>query len=114
PSHTNILYPAPYGARHHRAPPSSPTRRSSDLDRNGPRRRTSPHRPLVPPCRPRRGLLYRSRPWSAHSVGEGSRLPQVGSRFPLRSEEHTSLQSRENLVCRLLLEKKNAALDSLY
>src|SRR5690606_41758236 len=27
-----------------------------------------------------------------------------------RSEEHTSeLQSRENLVCRLLLEKKNAA-----
>src|SRR5690606_20445781 len=28
----------------------------------------------------------------------------------LRSEEHTSeLQSRENLVCRLLLEKKNAA-----
>src|SRR5690606_41020686 len=28
--------------------------------------------------------------------------------FVLRSEEHTSeLQSRENLVCRLLLEKKN-------
>src|SRR5690606_2203976 len=28
-------------------------------------------------------------------------------RFPQRSEEHTSeLQSRENLVCRLLLEKK--------
>src|SRR5690606_41716385 len=27
---------------------------------------------------------------------------------PIRSEEHTSeLQSRENLVCRLLLEKKN-------
>src|SRR5690606_40840559 len=27
--------------------------------------------------------------------------------FPMRSEEHTSeLQSRENLVCRLLLEKK--------
>src|SRR5690606_39528886 len=30
------------------------------------------------------------------------------SRSKLRSEEHTSeLQSRENLVCRLLLEKKN-------
>src|SRR5690606_16022996 len=30
---------------------------------------------------------------------------------PLRSEEHTSeLQSRENLVCRLLLEKKNKRL----
>src|SRR5690606_41754647 len=29
--------------------------------------------------------------------------------FGLRSEEHTSeLQSRENLVCRLLLEKKNS------
>src|SRR5690606_39587178 len=28
--------------------------------------------------------------------------------YSLRSEEHTSeLQSRENLVCRLLLEKKN-------
>src|SRR5690606_40870974 len=33
--------------------------------------------------------------------------------FVHRSEEHTSeLQSRENLVCRLLLEKKNLA--SLY
>src|SRR5690606_22337598 len=31
----------------------------------------------------------------------------VGLLFPARSEEHTSeLQSRENLVCRLLLEKK--------
>src|SRR5690606_41070965 len=30
--------------------------------------------------------------------------------IPLRSEEHTSeLQSRENIVCRLLLEKKNTA-----
>src|SRR5690606_39411839 len=37
---------------------------------------------------------------------------QLTAEFPLtsaaRSEEHTSeLQSRENLVCRLLLEKKN-------
>src|SRR5690606_40441754 len=31
-----------------------------------------------------------------------------GAELPVRSEEHTSeLQSRENLVCRLLLEKKN-------
>src|SRR5690606_40560049 len=45
-------------------------------------------------------------------------LRQVGVRLALyptqillaRSEEHTSeLQSRENLVCRLLLEKKNAS-----
>src|SRR6266511_5960352 len=35
------------------------------------------------------------------------RPPRTGSRCPSRSEEHTSeLQSRENLVCRLLLEKK--------
>src|SRR5690606_40048715 len=32
----------------------------------------------------------------------------VAAHFGIRSEEHTSaLQSRENLVCRLLLEKKN-------
>src|SRR5690606_41181547 len=32
----------------------------------------------------------------------------ISSKFQPRSEEHTSeLQSRENLVCRLLLEKKN-------
>src|SRR5690606_41782130 len=34
-------------------------------------------------------------------------LAQVQGLYPKRSEEHTSeLQSRENLVCRLLLEKK--------
>src|SRR2546427_8330893 len=33
---------------------------------------------------------------------------QLGSDMELRSEEHTSeLQSQSNLVCRLLLEKKN-------
>src|SRR5690606_41049773 len=38
--------------------------------------------------------------WASGDGGGGS-----------RSEEHTSeLQSRENLVCRLLLEKKNTAL----
>src|SRR5690606_41146705 len=38
----------------------------------------------------------------------GTDRPRAGaSRFEVRSEEHTSeLQSRENLVCRLLLEKK--------
>src|SRR5690606_27767185 len=45
-----------------------------------------------------------------HEVAEQVRLG-VGARHHLalaRSEEHTSeLQSRENLVCRLLLEKKN-------
>src|SRR6266511_6169815 len=37
------------------------------------------------------------------------------SRCPSRSEEHTSeLQSRENLVCRLLLEKKKKKKNALY
>src|SRR2546430_5717156 len=37
----------------------------------------------------------------------------VGSRVTLRSEEHTSeLQSQSNLVCRLLLEKKNSSTHS--
>src|SRR5690606_41492742 len=36
----------------------------------------------------------------------GTKLVQLADEY--RSEEHTSeLQSRENLVCRLLLEKKN-------
>src|SRR5436309_8300700 len=35
--------------------------------------------------------------------------PRRDERVAARSEEHTSeLQSRENLVCRLLLEKKNS------
>src|SRR5436309_10422469 len=36
------------------------------------------------------------------------RLGEIAEMLASRSEEHTSeLQSRENLVCRLLLEKKN-------
>src|SRR2546427_3361374 len=45
--------------------------------------------------------------------------PRIGSWRELRSEEHTSeLQSQSNLVCRLLLEKKNkkhsATVSALY
>src|SRR5690606_41664221 len=56
------------------------------------------------------------RPGRVHQEGDrallralqGSRAQQVGQGRRVRSEEHTSeLQSRENLVCRLLLEKKN-------
>src|SRR5690606_40414003 len=42
-------------------------------------------------------------------AGEGRRRPlsRVRRRWGTRSEEHTSeLQSRENLVCRLLVEKR--------
>src|SRR5207302_10299646 len=68
---------------HHRDLHSFPTRRSSDL------------------C-PRSGSLQ-----SLHASGRALGLAIVVS-VSGRSEEHTSeLQSRENLVCRLLLEKKN-------
>src|SRR5690606_40867360 len=44
-----------------------------------------------------------SRPW----VAIGCVVTQRRHQLWIRSEEHTSeLQSRENLVCRLLLEKK--------
>src|SRR5215475_14698598 len=53
--------------------------------------------------------LFRPR-WSRRCRRAAGRSPpHAGSRpqAPARSEEHTSeLQSRENLVCRLLLEKK--------
>src|SRR2546430_12528653 len=75
----------------HRDLPSSPTRRSPDLgdyDR-------------------RLGMQTRH---TAFDVEELLR-PDIGAeaRFRERSEEHTSeLQSQSNLVCRLLLEKKNS------
>src|SRR5438034_5545749 len=54
----------------------------------------------------RRGDLVRDRV-AEKKVREGR--PQVGGQV-LRSEEHTSeLQSHSDLVCRLLLEKKNIA-----
>src|SRR5690606_13919201 len=41
------------------------------------------------------------------SSGRKIRIKRIYNRIIFRSEEHTSeLQSRENLVCRLLLEKK--------
>src|SRR5690606_41953336 len=88
---------------------SFPTRRSSDLER------------------PPRGTGRAHSPARGAHVGGGARRrgPRAGARRPPRrpdrrarprlragaavprSEEHTSeLQSRENLVCRLLLEKK--------
>src|SRR3712207_7221679 len=56
--------------------------------------------------------LRPSSPSSASSFASSSRAACHSSRVPTlcseRSEEHTSeLQSRQYLVCRLLLEKKN-------
>src|SRR5206468_12726996 len=87
--------------------PSFPTRRSSDLvsspsrsgrekeaclsvglARSGPRKKPDTTPPTL------RSLLPARRSWPAVC-------------FQIRSEEHTSeLQSRSDLVCRLLLEKK--------
>src|SRR5690606_41075842 len=94
--------------------PSFPTRRSSDLvppletTRLPPEQagaetsctRPAPASPGTPP-----------RCWPAHQVCGATPLPSAR-----RSEEHTSeLQSRENLVCRLLLEKKKTIKrDSLH
>src|SRR5690606_39636994 len=76
------------------APPPSPPRRSSDLP--PPRRPPARHRGCTPaPC-----AAVGSSPW-------GDANPRDGPASGVRSEEHTSeLQSRENLVCRRLLEKK--------
>src|SRR5690349_24939676 len=55
--------------------------------------------PAAPQARRRRGPLHRQR--------LGRRLPPRRRAGARRSEEHTSeLQSRRDLVCRLLLEKK--------
>src|SRR5690606_41292571 len=91
--HVSILCFGSYGAhRHHN---SFPTRRSSDLRSwawwlaASPRGRTWTSRPTTSACS--------TGPWRT------SALRPAAS----RSEEHTSeLQSREKLVCRLLLEKK--------
>src|SRR3712207_9165252 len=57
----------------------------------------------------RRGLADRPREREDHpggDAGDGGREHLLPDRLP-RSEEHTSeLQSRQYLVCRLLLEKK--------
>src|SRR5436309_16113303 len=83
----------------HRDLHSFPTRRSSDLF-SAPAFAGLPHwawRYRAPAC-------WRAPPWVRVCP-----IPSPSSCRPNadRSEEHTSeLQSRENLVCRLLLEKK--------
>src|SRR5690606_40911408 len=90
--------------------PSSPTRRSSDLDGGALRYRGVDIEELV-----EKGVTFGD-VWALLVDGEFGRGLHPAEPFPLpihtgdvrvRSEEHTSeLQSRENLVCRLLLEKK--------
>src|SRR3712207_7645663 len=62
---------------------------------------------VAPRSRIRAGSVGETR--SPGRAGPGVSVPPV-----LRSEEHTSeLQSRQYLVCRLLLEKKNTKIDLL-
>src|SRR5690606_41333864 len=97
---------------------------------------SSPRRPPPPPLFPYTTLFRSGRAHRAATAGHGRRPPRLHrahrpSRPPPRrshpfrsvhpfvvlrpdrrgrSEEHTSeLQSRENLVCRLLLEKKKTS-----
>src|SRR5438132_6268802 len=82
-----------YSYRYRRYLHSFPTRRSSDLVSSVSRPRLTPGPDAPPRC-----------PWGAGI--DRDRTPQRAPRR--RSEEHTSeLQSHSDLVCRLLLEKKN-------
>src|SRR5207249_11704078 len=82
--------------------PSFPTRRSSDLSSG------SPPSAAVAPQAIRAVLRARPGSWKPLLVAACRRPPASRSRSSSsRSEEHTSeLQSRFDLVCRLLLEKK--------
>src|SRR5690606_40053800 len=55
-----------------------------------------------------RSTATTSRATSGWIRSNGGAMTSTATTYAPRSEEHTSeLQSRENLVCRLLLEKKN-------
>src|SRR5690606_42066611 len=99
-----------YPPAHHRYLHSVPTRRSSDLGKKF----------ITPDSDEFSDLLYDSTIARMEATGKYT-AEQLSSfykfqivpdkdyihRIQMRSEEHTSeLQSRENLVCRLLLEKK--------
>src|SRR5690606_41073877 len=95
---------------HHLDLHSFPTRRSSDLTRavREPAAEDTLGQAAAPFAagtgrRPRSGRSHHHR----GSGGTGTDPQRAGALSLRRSEEHTSeLQSRENLVCRLLLEKK--------
>src|SRR5690606_42099427 len=83
---------------------SFPTRRSSDLSK-----RTSPPATYAWPRSINSWIseIMSVLPSARGATNSVARGWTDGGRQPNRSEEHTSeLQSRENLVCRLLLEKK--------
>src|SRR5206468_9150838 len=104
-----LIYQCPPAPR---ALPSFPTRRSSDLlgQRDARRARTdaAKKRRAVDHSRSGAGKAGTSAPCEPPSSLRLMCAPaESGRRRRRRSEEHTSeLQSRSDLVCRLLLEKK--------
>src|SRR5699024_12717833 len=94
-------------------PHSFPTRRSSDLQ---PFSSTASEKFFAAPATPEplrtSTVIESSATLTSLSLGEGSaevdsEASEAGGSASERSEEHTSeLQSRFDLVCRLLLEKK--------
>src|SRR5690606_41205580 len=93
--------------RCHRVPHSLPTRRSSDLyERLDARRMESRLEARIRAHR--HGERRTARNLQRRASGDRAEPHRFRPRMvDPRSEEHTSeLQSRENLVCRLLLEKK--------
>src|SRR5206468_8760425 len=91
------------------APHSFPTRRSSDLGVMSAAATLYPNDGGETASQTRRGDSHR--PYSPSTTGkDGASLPAsvpIEISIGTRSEEHTSeLQSRSDLVCRLLLEKQ--------
>src|SRR5690606_39888221 len=90
-----------------------PYTRSSDLLGTAPAAPVSERDPVLvaPPA-----VLHHRMDWITGNRGKSAHTVQpscVSERGAGRSEEHTSeLQSRENLVCRLLLEKKKKNTDT--
>src|SRR5690242_6717142 len=101
-------------------PHSFPTRRSSDLGRRG---GVEHARPPAAPVRREHAVPAGRSVIAAVDSEPGGTAGQAGFEvhldvfegpFDLRSEEHTSeLQSHVNIVCRLLLEKKIAAITAI-
>src|SRR5206468_10897689 len=101
-------------SRHHLAPHSFPTRRSSDLQLSSVFFLVFPVAAALIWSTAQRTGLYDAPFWATTSFGPhlagwlSILLVAGGVAGVARSEEHTSeLQSRSDLVCRLLLEKKN-------
>src|SRR5690606_30936982 len=97
--------PRPGTYPRHAVPRGRPSRADRDA---APRARRAPPTPRPPGASHVRDAP--SAPATVRAAPEHARPTSTPSAAGSRSEEHTSeLQSRENLVCRLLLEKKKTA-----